>query len=210
MVFAVLIFVEVVPRLHDAARFALLRVLHGATGCVDELTILRLWARRVVSDLETLFPGRDVAVGGETIRVSPLYFGQYPRALQLMRPLFDAVKGAGIFSVVKNGTQVKFEIAADWPLRLPELIADGGEALVEFVAFCIGKPRPWFNTLPGDDGFELTKAVFEENASFFAKRIRPKLEQMGIANPPIGEESSPISSEPDTAGPTSDSTHEIK
>lgn len=165
-----------------------------------------------MSDLETLFPQREVVVRGGTITVLPLFFGQYPKAMKLMRPLFETVKDAGIFYVVENQEKktVNFAIAPDWPLKLPQLIEEGGEALIAFLGFCIAKPREWFDAVPGDEGFELTKAVFEANADFFSKRILPMLQKMGVANPPTGDVSSPVSSEPAIAGTTSSATPEAK
>jgi hypothetical protein len=123
------------------------------------------------SDLEILFPGMDVKAGGETVTVKPFKFGQLAKAVKLLRPITDAVRDTGIAGMNGSG----FVLAADWPLRLPELMADGGEPLLEFVAFAVAKPREWLDTLDADEGVELTKTVFEVNSSFFVSRIAPKL-----------------------------------
>jgi len=139
------------------------------------------------NDLEKLFAtGQEVTAGGETITLKPFTFGQLPRAIKLLRPITDAVGDAGIASF--DGGD--FRLAADWPLRLPVLMDEAGEALVSFVAFAIGKPREWFDTLGADEGIALTKAAFEVNGDFFVKRIAPML---GMAVPKKAE---PAAGEP--------------
>ena len=84
---------------------------------------------------------------------------------------------------------------------------EGGEARVELVAFAVKKPRAWFDELGSDDGIALTKAAFEVNGDFFARRVAPML---GMSIQPekaaTGEPSSPASAPADTVGPTSSAT----
>jgi hypothetical protein len=152
-----------------------------------------------VSDLDKLFPGREVTVGGQTIALRPFYFGELPKAVRLLRPVTEAVRGAGIASF--DGQT--FGLAADWPLLLPKLMDEGGEALLDFVAFASHQPREWFDTLAADEGIALTKAVFEVNGDFFVQKIAP-LMGMAVAPqaPATGEPSSPDSSLPATTGAT--------
>ena len=72
-----------------------------------------------------------------------------------------------------DGTSIK--LASDWPLKLPQIVAEGGEALMDVLSYMTGKPRAWFDTLPMDDGIALTRALFEVNGDFFAQRIAPML-----------------------------------
>jgi hypothetical protein len=162
------------------------------------------------SEQGVLFPGREVAAKGETITVLPLFFGQYPPAMKLMRPLATSLSAAKIFKfqpgVDEQGAPTsKFVAADDWLSKLPQIFEEGGEALILFLAFAIGKPRKWFDTLPGDEGFALARAVFEENADFFVRRILPMLQAAGLAGPAAkdGDPSSPDSGPSDTPGPTS-------
>lgn len=158
------------------------------------------------SELDTLAPEpRQVPLrGGETITLEPFKFGQWPRAIRLFRPITEAVKAAGIASLDGGGLQ----LAADWPMRLPQVMDEGGEALLEFVAFAIGKPRVFFDTLGGDDGVALTKAVFEVNGNFFVARIAPMLGLAAVqpVAPVVAQDgapSSPDSSATATAAATS-------
>jgi hypothetical protein len=152
-------------------------------------------------DLAVLFPEREVTLStGEKLELKPFAFGKLPRAIRLLRPVTDAVRAAGIAGF--DGTN--FALAPDWPLRLPQLMDEGGEALVEFVGFAIGKPREWFDELGADDGIALTKAAFEVNGDFFARRVAPML-GMSIPRPAAatGEPSPADSAASATPGMTS-------
>lgn len=155
------------------------------------------------SDLAALFPGREVVCKGETIRIVPLYFGQYPQAGKLAKPLINALREANLFAfanVIEDGkTVAKFELAENWIAELPMVLDEGGEALIRFFAFAIGKPREWFDTLAGDEGIALGQAIFEENADFFVRRILPMLQTAGFTKAD-GAASSPASTALDTAG----------
>ncbi len=157
-------------------------------------------------DLADLLPGRDVSCKGETIRVVPLYFGQYPTAIKLVRPLAQALGRSGLFEMKDEGGKVKFAVSGNWITAVPVLFEEGGEALIQFFAFAISKPRTWFDTLPGDQGIELAQAIFEENKDFFVRRILPILEKSGLMKAlgaEGGDPSSQDSTATDTAGPTS-------
>lgn len=158
------------------------------------------------SDLDILAPEpRTVSVRGGAVVVSvlPFYFGQWPRAIRLFRPVVEAVRAAGIAGF--NGTEMA--LAADWPLLLPRVMDEAGEALIEFVAYAINKDedqaaqkkRAWFDTLDGDDGIAITKAVFEVNGDFFARRIAPMLGLAIQQRQAGGGPSSPVSSPTATA-----------
>jgi hypothetical protein len=134
------------------------------------------------SDIDTLLPDQEITVHPvdpesgkrlpeEVVAVRPLLFTQWGKAAKILKPLASDVAASGILRATENG----MVIAADWAFRLPELLADGGEAVFEFVAFALRKPRPWMDTLQGDDGVALTKLVLEVNSDFFAKRIAPLL-----------------------------------
>lgn len=139
-------------------------------------------------DLDKLLPaGLDVTVGGATLTLQPFKFGALPRAIKLLRPVTDAVGAAGI-ARFEGGN---FLLAADWPLRLPALMDEAGESLLEFVAFASGQPRAWLDTLDADDGIALTKAAFEVNGDFFVRRIAPRLGMAVPVTPQAGAPSSP-------------------
>lgn len=162
----------------------------------------------MTDDLQILFPGKEITAKGETITVVPFFFGAFPRAIKLMQPVAQSLQSSGIIKFAQDGTKVNFVMADGWILKLPQIVSEGGEALIELVAFSIGKPRKWFDTLPGDEGIALTKAVLEVNADFFVRKMAPIL---GLApetqSPLIGEQSSQDSLTPSTAEEISTVTH---
>jgi hypothetical protein len=86
------------------------------------------------------------------------------------------------------------------------VLEEGGEALMEFFAYAIGVKRDWMDTLPGDEGLVLAKAIFEENADFFVRKILPTLNELGLAKVSTGSDgaqSLPASTATDTPGNTS-------
>jgi hypothetical protein len=147
-------------------------------------------------DLAALLPGRDVQCKGESIRVLPLFFGQYPKAVKLVRPLATVLQESGAFSMRPvtddaGKTQMQFGIAENWLGSLPDVLEKGGEALIQFFAYAIGKPRDWFDTLPGDEGFALAEAILKENADFFVQRIMPLLTASGLLTASTGPDGGP-------------------
>src|SRR5689334_843130 len=128
------------------------------------------------TDLEILFPGREVTCKGETIKVVPLFFGQYPTAAKLARPLAMALFQSGLLTVKDEVVSISPELVT----ALPVVLDEGGEAFMAFFAFAIGKPRKWFDTLPGDEGIDLAMAILEENRDFFVRRLLPKLKAAGL------------------------------
>ena len=128
------------------------------------------------ADLGTLFPERELTVRRrgaepETLTLSPIPFGRLPKTVALLRPMVAVLTDAQAMEI--EGTSIK--LASDWPLKLPQIVAEGGEALMDVLAYMTGKPRVWFDTLPMDDGIALTRALFEVNGDFFAQRIAPML-----------------------------------
>lgn len=153
-------------------------------------------------------PGRDVTCKGELLRILPLYFGQYPKAIKLMKPLSSALQEANVFSMKpeKVSGDLSFQITGNWLAALPQIFELGGEALLQFFAFAIGKPRDWFDTLDADEGLALAKAIFEENIDFFVRRIQPMLSEMGlvkVSKDPVGEQLLQDSIVSDTTGSVS-------
>jgi hypothetical protein len=153
-------------------------------------------SEKTTTDLEKLLPEREITIAGEAITVRPFFFGQLPKAVKLLRPIAEALRETGIASLEGNG----LALAPDWALRLPQLFEEAGEPLVAFVAFAVGKPREWFDTLEADEGVKLTKAVFESNASFFASRVAPLVGLVAAGATATGAPSSPDSYLPATPG----------
>lgn len=156
-----------------------------------------------MNELDTLFPGREIAVGGLSLTLQPFTFGQLPKATKLLKPVVSTLSDVGMFGVDAGAPgESRFLLAPDWPLKIVDAMAEGGDALLEFLAFAAGQPRSWFDTLPADDGIALAQAVFEINADFFSRRVLPKL---GLL-PSDGATSLPSSSQQGTDAATSTAT----
>ena len=161
------------------------------------------------NDLDTLFPGQDVTVAGQTITVKPLTFGQLPKATKLLQPVIKALRASGAIGANPTSDTEKPEgapgkgdrLAIDFISSWVDTVAAGGEDLLALVGYAIDKPRDWFDALSMDDGVALVRAVVEVNGDFFGRRVLPML----IAQED-GEKSSPSSSQPGTDAPTSTAT----
>ena len=151
-----------------------------------------------MSDMETLFPGREITVAGETLRIAPLRFGQIAEAGKKLAPVIKAIA----LSPMGKTDQSIMDMAADWV----EVLASGGEELLTFLAWSVGKPREWFDTIGMDDGIAILQAVYGENLDFFNRRVLPLLARAQAENQQIGVTSSESLSPPVTDGQTSTAT----
>jgi hypothetical protein len=116
-----------------------------------------------MSDLQTIFPDAELTVQGEVLTIKPFTFGQLPKVLKLtksfyseVQPLFEDLQG--------NEAQLTMQV-----------MAVGGDDLIELIALGIKKPREWFDTLQIDDGVRVATAFLEVNLSFFAQRVLPQV-----------------------------------
>ncbi len=156
-----------------------------------------------MSELETLQPeGLAVVAGGETLTILPFTFGQLVKVTKYLKPLVGAVRSSGIWATERRGAEAVFKLAEDWPVRLVDAVSDGGEHLLDFIAFATGKSRDWLDGLDADAGIALAKGIFEVNADFFGRKVVPLLQ--GLA--PDGPTSSASSLPTDTNAPTSTAT----
>lgn len=96
---------------------------------------------------------QTVEAGGETLTISEFSFGQIPKVAQFV---------TSIFSQANVGQ-----------LNLADLVAGGGEDLMQILVLATGKPRSWFDTLHMADGVALAAAVVEVNQESFAKNVKP-------------------------------------
>lgn len=160
-----------------------------------------------MNDMEVLFPeGKGVTVAGETLTVTPFKFGQLSKVTHLLAPIVRNLTACGLVRIDTDGQKTSMAIAADWPLRMVELMGEGGEDLLQLIAYAVGKPRAWLDTIEADQGIELGRAVVEVNADFFAKRILPMLQPKAAESPSDGDTSSASLSAQDTAEATSTAT----
>lgn len=150
-------------------------------------------------DLDILFPqGKKVMAAGDEISILPFTFGQLPNATKLMFPVVDSLKKSGIL-VIEGGN---ISLVSDWPLRVPEILMEGGEPVMQLCAFATGKPRSWLDTVQMDEGVSIAMAIFQVNSDFFARRIAPMMGLSVKQESSIGLMPSTSLSEPVTEEPT--------
>jgi len=149
------------------------------------------------NEMEILFPeGKTLTIGGEEITIKPLTFGQIPKASKMVAPIIKAMAKSEL-----AGDSV-IDMAGNWV----DILAIGGDDLLNLIGWAIGKDRAWFDTLQMDDGVELVKSVIEVNADFFTKKVMDRLNLGALESKETGATSSPSSSAPDTAEETSTAT----
>lgn len=115
------------------------------------------------TDMNTLFPNHEFKVNDEVIVIKPFTFGQLPKVLKLSSSFYGAV-------------QPIFEQNEDMVSAVSQVIAIGGDDLIELLGMSINKPREWFDSIQSDIGIQLLAEFLEVNLSFFAQRILPQLE----------------------------------
>jgi len=149
------------------------------------------------NEMDILFPeGKILTIGGEEITIKPLTFGQIPKASKMVAPIIKAMAKSEL-----AGDSV-IDMAGNWV----DILAIGGDDLINLIGWAIGKDRAWFDTLQMDDGVELVKSVIEVNADFFTKKVMDRLNLGALESKETGATSSPSSSAPDTAEETSTAT----
>jgi len=139
-----------------------------------------------MSDLSVLFPNRTLAIGDSTLEVRPFTFGQLPKVLAKARTIYGAI--AHLLDAGSNEAAIVIEI-----------MAVGGEDLLELVCLSIGKDRAFFDTLPMDEGVMVVAAFLEVNLGFFVQRVLPQFKDaMERVQAATGERSSPTSAATDS------------
>jgi hypothetical protein len=101
----------------------------------------------------------DITAQGETISILPFGFGQQPRVMAKLAPLFTTFQAASAGDAVSLG----------------DIFEAGGEGLMEVLAIAAKKPREWLDTLDYDEGKALANAVFEANKDTLVKKLLPDL-----------------------------------
>lgn len=144
-------------------------------------------------EVELMFPqGKELTVNGETLKIKPFTFGQFPKVLALL-------KG------VNNETLVRQEDGTMKAVKLDtlDLVMANSDKVVDLCVIATGKPRAFFDTMSVTDGIDLCQALIEVNADFFVKRLQPKMtESVERLSSLVGAASSLSSSKTATDSPT--------
>ena len=133
-----------------------------------------------MSELETLIPQPvPVEIAGETLLLTPVVIGEIPKLLKAITPFTGALISD-----------------PDWI----GLLSEHGEAVLDALAICSRKPRPWIDALTLDEAVRLFQAVFEATADIFVQRVAPAIQQ---ASQVITEQVAHVSAQTQaSSGPT--------
>lgn len=104
---------------------------------------------------------------GSEVHVKPLMFMQTVRTLQLLPPLLETLK---VLRDEKEGEVI----------GLTDLLTQAPDALIKVAGMCTGKEPEFFETLETDDGLDVFTAVWEVNQDFFATKVLPRLQHLGL------------------------------
>ena len=114
-----------------------------------------------MSDIQTIFPGKDIQISGETVTVKPFTFGQLPKVMKLMNKL--------------NVQMIDGKV--DTTMLLGQL-AEGSEDLIDLISSSSGLSPKTINLLQPDEGIELLAAFLEVNGDFFIQRVLPQIQKL--------------------------------
>lgn len=107
-----------------------------------------------------------VTLAGETFQIKQFPFGQVHLVSAKLLPIFGA-----------------FQMQEGQSIELGELMASGGESLMDVLAMAIDRPREFLDTIDYDEGKELLAAVLKANAAL-AKKALPDLLKMMTGKAP--------------------------
>lgn len=172
------------------------------------------------NDLDVLFPGKEIEVKGETVKVSPFYFGQIKAASRFSATILRAIVAAGVVAFVKDPDTGAISVQYDptFPIKIFDILGDASDELMGLVALSINKPVDWLDdpAIGLDVGLDLVMSMFEVNKRFFTEKVLPKvaglmpLAQAATPTPSDGAQSSSDSSATGTIEPTSTDTPSTK
>ena len=117
-----------------------------------------------MSDLTTLFPNNTVETSSGVVTVKPFTFGQLPLVLKKARTIYG-----GVSHLLDNGSNEAAVVL--------EIMAVGGDDLIDLVCLSTGKDRAFFDDLQMDEGVKVVSSFLEVNLSFFVQRVLPQFKE---------------------------------
>ena len=119
-----------------------------------------------MSDIQTIFPGKDIQISGQTVTVKPFTFGQLPKVMKLMNKL-----SAPLQQAQARGESIDTSMLLD-------LLAEGSEDLISLISSSSGLSTQTINLLQPDEGIELLAAFLEVNGNFFVQKVLPQIQTL--------------------------------
>ncbi len=116
-------------------------------------------------ELSVLSPDVTVTLSnGDEVLITPIKLGQLPKALKLASGLTELITKA----IPNDKSDTKMTVEG-----LMVLMGDGGDKILDLLAFGVGKERAYLDGLGTDDGILLLSEFIVVNHSFFTERIKP-------------------------------------
>lgn len=129
---------------------------------------------QATSELDILYPNRDITVGGETVTV---------KEYTLIQQMQHNAKLAAFIATLRNQlASVDKPENARWD-EIMQALADNYEAIIELVAVSINKPVEFVANLNAQEGEDLMLLWWAVNSNFFTRKaVQPLVEQIAQTN----------------------------
>jgi len=115
-----------------------------------------------VDEIEILFEStKTYNIGSETLTIRPFSFGELPQVISLLKGVgshFAHYQALGTLNTVE---------------AMMDVIAAGGENLIQTMSLNTRKPRAFFDTIAPDVGVMIMQDFLMMNIGFFTKRVLP-------------------------------------
>ena len=120
-----------------------------------------------VDEVEVLFEStKSYTIIGEQITIRPFSFGELPIVISLLKGV-----GSQFAYYQQKGTLNTVE-------GMMDIIAAGGENLIQALALNTGKDRQFFNKISPEDGVKVMQDFLMMNIGFFMQRVLPAIKGM--------------------------------
>lgn len=115
------------------------------------------------TELAQLFPtGKEIRINDENLTIKPFKFGELPRVFKAIEPLTA--------SLSKMFVEKQVDINS-----IAQMIAEGGDSVIDLMVVGSKKPREWVAELEMDGGVDLLITIIEVNADFFIQKVLPQM-----------------------------------
>lgn len=121
-----------------------------------------------LTELQALQPEtKTLTIKGEQIEVKPFKFKQLLSALKFLSNMISDIN--------------EYE---DKTIQLFRLFANHPDDVIGILSLVSNREAKWFDDIESEDGIELAIAAWTVNADFFAQKVQPKLEKLGLKGSP--------------------------
>lgn len=113
------------------------------------------------SDLDVLFPNREIEIAGEMIKISPYKFKHLPKVMDMLEKISESTQGKITMQAMLIAALKKFS-----------------EESFEFIGWSLNKKKEWVEELNLKDATLILTTLWEVNRDFFVQEVLPLLEEV--------------------------------